>query len=191
MLLSLLTESPCSIHESHEFGILKWCSQSLTLNIECIWSSTFLQFPSSPPLSEHLVLNLIWQVTPGGSDGEESACKIGNLDSFSGLGRSPGEGNGNPLQYSGLENTMNRGAWQAAVHGITKKSNDWATNTFITNWGWEGSSILLTRLFKSLCPVRVCKSCFLLDRCLSARTQIAATEFLGWGEREGIPSIFS
>ena len=126
---------------------------------------TIKHFPSisfKSPLSVHLVLNLIWQVTPGGSDGEESACKTGNLDSVSGLGRSPGEGNGNSLQYSGLENSMNRGAWQAAVHGITKKSNDWATNTFITNWGWEGSSILLTRLFKWLCPVRVCKSCFLL-----------------------------
>ena len=48
---------------------------------------------------------------PGGSDGEEFVCKAGNLSSIPGLGRSPGEGNGNPLQYSCLENSMERGAW--------------------------------------------------------------------------------
>ena len=150
---------------------------------------TIKHFPSisfKSPLSEHLVLILLWEVIPGVSSGKETPTSAGDLDSVPGLGRSPGEGNGNPLQYSGLENWMNRGAWQAAVHGITEKS----TNTFITNWGWEGSSILLTRLFKWLCPVRFCKRYFLLDRCLSARTQIA-TKFLGWGEKEGIASVFS
>ena len=57
---------------------------------------------------------------PGGSDGKESACNTGDLDSIPGWGRSPGEGNGNPLQYSCLKNSMDRGAWQAAVHGIAK-----------------------------------------------------------------------
>ena len=57
---------------------------------------------------------------PGGSDGKESACNAGDLGSIPGLGRSPGEGNGNPLQYSSLENSMDRGAWQATVHGVTK-----------------------------------------------------------------------
>ena len=47
---------------------------------------------------------------PGGSDGKESACNAGDLGSISGLGRSPGEGNGNPLQYYCLENPMDRGA---------------------------------------------------------------------------------
>jgi len=46
----------------------------------------------------------------GGSDGKESACNVGDLGSIPGLGRSPGEGNSNLLQYSGLENSMNRGA---------------------------------------------------------------------------------
>ena len=55
---------------------------------------------------------------PGGSDGKESACNAGDLGSIPGLGRSPGEGNGNPLQYSDLENSMDRGAWQAVVHGV-------------------------------------------------------------------------
>ena len=57
---------------------------------------------------------------PGGSDGKESACNAGDLDSTPGSGRSPGEGNGNPLQYSYLENTMDRGAWWATVQGIAQ-----------------------------------------------------------------------
>ena len=57
---------------------------------------------------------------PGGSDGKESACNVGNLGSIPGSGRSPGEGHSNPLQYSCLENPMERGAWRATVHGVTK-----------------------------------------------------------------------
>ena len=48
---------------------------------------------------------------PGGSNGKESACNAGDLGSVPGLGRSPGEGNGYPLQYSCWENSMNRGVW--------------------------------------------------------------------------------
>ena len=51
---------------------------------------------------------------------KESACNAGDLGLIPGLGRSPGEGNGYPLQYSGLENSMDRGAWQTMVHGVTK-----------------------------------------------------------------------
>ena len=57
---------------------------------------------------------------PGASDGKASALSEGDLGSIPGLGRSPGEGNGNPLQYSCLENPMDGGAWQATVHGISK-----------------------------------------------------------------------
>ena len=57
---------------------------------------------------------------PGGSDSKESACNAGDLCSIPGSGRSPGEGNGDPLQYSCLENSMDRGAWWATVHGIPK-----------------------------------------------------------------------
>ena len=56
---------------------------------------------------------------PGGSDGKESTCNLGDLGSVPGSGRSPGEGNGNPLQYSCLENPMDR-AWWATVHGVAK-----------------------------------------------------------------------
>ena len=55
---------------------------------------------------------------PSGSDGTQS--NVGDLDSIPGSGRSPGEVNGNPLQYSCLENPMDRGAWQATTHGVTK-----------------------------------------------------------------------
>ena len=57
---------------------------------------------------------------PGGSDGKESTCNAGDLSSIPGSGKSPGGGNGNPLQYSYLDNPMDRGAWWATVHGVTK-----------------------------------------------------------------------
>ena len=57
---------------------------------------------------------------PCGSDSKESACNVRDPGSVLGLGRSPGEGNGNPLQYSYLENPMDRGAWWAVIHGVSK-----------------------------------------------------------------------
>ena len=57
---------------------------------------------------------------PGGSDSKESACSTGHLRLIPGWGRSPREGNGNPLQLSCLENPMDRGAWWATVPGIVK-----------------------------------------------------------------------
>ena len=57
---------------------------------------------------------------PGGSDGKEPACNAGDLHLIPRSGRSPGEGNGNPRQYSWLENLMDRGAWRAAVHGVSE-----------------------------------------------------------------------
>ena len=57
---------------------------------------------------------------PGGSDGKESTYNAGDLGSIPGLGRSPRGEHGNPFQYSCLENSMDRGAWQATVHVVTK-----------------------------------------------------------------------
>ena len=57
---------------------------------------------------------------PGGSDSKESACNAGDPGSIPASGRSPGGGLGNPLQYSCLENSMNRGAWRATVYGVAK-----------------------------------------------------------------------
>ena len=75
--------------------------------------------------------NIVWAhlyvSVPGGSDDKESSCKMGDLGLIPGLARSSGERKGYSLQYSGLENSMDRGAWQAAVHGIAK------------NWTWLGN----------------------------------------------------
>ena len=57
---------------------------------------------------------------PGGSDGKGSVHSAGDLGSIPGSGKSPGEGNGNPLQYSCLGNPMDRGTWWATVHGVSK-----------------------------------------------------------------------
>ena len=67
----------------------------------------------------------LWSVivtifTTGGSDGKEFACNARDLGSIPGSGRSRGKGNGNPLQYSCLENSMDRGDWQVAVHRVAK-----------------------------------------------------------------------
>ena len=91
----------------------------ITIYLKC----TFLKYPIILIVWESwlvLVLPFIVRGFPGGSEVKASACNAGDLGSISGLGRSPGEGNGNPLQYSCLENPMDRGAWWAAVHGVAK-----------------------------------------------------------------------
>ena len=67
---------------------------------------------------------------PGGSDGEESTCNVEDLGSIPGSGRFPGEGNGNPLQHSCLENPMDGGAWWDTVHGIAKSRTQLSNFTF-------------------------------------------------------------
>ena len=72
--------------------------------------------------------------SPGGSVGKESACNVGDLGSIPGLGRSPGEGNGNLLQYSCLQNSIDRGAWWITVHRVTKswtQLRDWHTHMYV------------------------------------------------------------
>ena len=67
---------------------------------------------------------------PGGSEVKVSASNAGDLGSIPGTGRSPGEGNGNPLQYSCLENPVDGGAWWATVHGVAKS---WTRLSDLTN----------------------------------------------------------
>ena len=67
---------------------------------------------------------------PGGSEVKASASNAGDLGLIPGSGRSPGEGNGNPLQYSCLENPMDRGAWWATVHGVAKSQTRLSDFTF-------------------------------------------------------------
>ena len=79
---------------------------------------------------------------PGGSDGKESAWNAGDAGSNAGLGRCPGKGNGNPLQYSCLGNSMERGSWWATVHGVLKSQTWQVTNTM--------NSSLVAQLVKCL-----------------------------------------
>ena len=102
-------------------------------------ASLVAQLEKNPPaMQETLVWFLGWEDLlrrdelptavilgfPGGSDGKEFACKMGDLGLIPGLGRSLGRGHGNPLQYSCLENPMDRGTWWATVHGVS--GHDWA-----------------------------------------------------------------
>ena len=68
-------------------------------------------------------LDTTWCLFPGGSAGKESACSAGDLGLISESGRSPGEGNGNPLQYSCLRNLMDREVWVVTVQGTAEESD--------------------------------------------------------------------
>ena len=85
------------------------------------WSAGLYQVPSD------LACTKAFLGFPGGSDGKASACNARHSGSIPGSGRSPGEGNGNPLQYSCLENSMDGGAWWATAHGVTK-SHTWLSD---------------------------------------------------------------
>ena len=78
-----------------------------------------------------ILLSLLIVGLPGGSGGKESTCNAGDQGLIPGLGRSPGEGNGNPPQYSCLENSMDREAWRARVYGIAKSQTQLAFIFFI------------------------------------------------------------
>ena len=85
-------------------------------------------------IRSHLFIFVFISINLGGGWGfpcssvsRESACNAGDLGSIPELARSPGEGNGNPLQYSDLENPMDRGAWQVTVHAVARVGHDLAT----------------------------------------------------------------
>ena len=84
----------------------------------------FITEPTWKPIYKHTYIHMGF---PHSSVSKESACNAGHLGLIPGLGRSPGEGNGNPLQYSCLENSMDSRAWQATVHGVTRIRHDFAT----------------------------------------------------------------
>ena len=120
LCLTLATPIDCSlpgsfVHGISQAGILECIAISFSkiyhsLNI-CIYACIY-------------VCIYVYMGFSGGSDAKESACNAGDLGSIPGLGRSPGEGNGTPLQYSCLENPMDRGDWWVAVH-VVAKSQTW------------------------------------------------------------------
>ena len=83
-------------------------------------SISIQQKSENSPISSHLVGETVISTQCDGSDGKESACKVGDLGLIPGSGRSPGGGHGNPLQYSCLENSMDRAALRATVLGVAK-----------------------------------------------------------------------
>ena len=95
---------------------------------------------------------------PGSSDGKEAACKEGDQGLVPGSGRSPGEGNGNPFQYSCLENSKERGAWCAIVDRVTKKwtqLSNYSAQSYVAAWMGEvfgGESI---HIFVCLSPFAI------------------------------------
>ena len=109
------------------------------------WTSTLIQRKGcwaerKCPLNHfsgliYLTLRLMWGF-PGGSVGKSSACNLrdkGDAGSIPGLGRSPGGEHGNPLQYSCLENPVDRGAWWATVHGVTESQTLLRTHACVLN----------------------------------------------------------
>ena len=94
-----------------------------TANQDLITNCSFSLSQENNPLTSLSFNQSIWNYlasTSGGSDGKEFACNAGDPGSIPGSGKSPGEGNGYPLQYSHLENFIDRGAWQAIVYGVAK-----------------------------------------------------------------------
>ena len=88
----------------------------------------FRYFLSSLEIFDVSTWILVFKCFPGGAEVKASGCNVGDLDSIPGSGRSHGEGNGNPLQSSCLENPMDRGAWWTTVHGLQRVGHDWATS---------------------------------------------------------------
>ena len=127
-----------------------WCSGKESFWF-LVWN-IIRNFREPRLLDGHLV-NCISSKFPGDSNGRESACNAGDLGSIPRLGRSPGEGNGYPLQYSCVENLMVRGAWQATVHGATRVRYDWAINTNLTNWRIVHKLPMIINTISKLCEL--------------------------------------
>ena len=112
-----------------------------------------LQRPLPPPFK---IIYLFWGF-PGRSEVKASASNAGDPGSIPGSGRPPGEGNGNPLQYSCLENPMDRGDWQATVHAVTEsKKTEWLIHRFTDKEAFY--SYITRRGFRNM---RLCSKEFL------------------------------
>ena len=112
-----------SLHEPPRFPFSFHRCQTWLRRLCLPMSAFYLHGHLTQEILESTFLAFVSQRTwdfPGGSDGKESACNAGDLGLVPGLGRSPGEEKGHPLQYYGLENSMDRGTWWARVQGVAK-----------------------------------------------------------------------
>ena len=115
----------------------------------------------------YLFNKVIWMAFLGGSDGKEPACNVGDRGLIPGSGRSPGEANGNSLQYSCLENFMDRGAWWARVHGVAKSWTrlKWLSSSsrLLCPWNSPGrnTGVGFRSLLQEIFPVQVSNPCLL------------------------------
>jgi len=92
------------------------------------WRESLVQFLDwEVPLERNRLPTPVFLGFPGGSDGKESIHKVGDLSLIPGLGKSPGGGHGNRLQYSFWRTPTGRGAWRTAVHRVQRVRHDWAT----------------------------------------------------------------
>ena len=115
----------------HHYDIIQ--SIFTVLKILCSTYSSGLPAPTTDLFTVSIIFPFPWChivviIFPGGSGGKESACNAGDPGSVPGLGKSSREGNDNLLQYSCQENSRDRGAWWATVHGVTKsqtRPSDW------------------------------------------------------------------
>ena len=107
---------------------------------------------------------MVYKGFPGGSDSKESACNVGDLGSIPGSGRSPEEENDNPLQYSCLENPMDRGACSAAIHGVAESRTQLSDFTFTFHF-------------------------HVLEKEMATHSSVLAWTIPGMGEPGGLPSM--
>ena len=130
-------------------GSSTWKSSSFsTLSYLYVRFSHFFPYPNISNLG--LILK-----HPGGSDRKESACNARDPGSIPGWGRSPGEGNGNPFQYSCLRNPLDRGAWRAIIHEVTKSGTWTVTNTFTGLMVYQGRFICHLSIWKAALRVEI------------------------------------
>jgi len=121
--------------------ILRWWSSDKESVLQCR-RPQFHSWIGKIPWRKNRLPTPVFLSFPSGSDGKESTCNAGDLGSTPGLGRSPGEGYGYPLQYSGLENSMDRRTWWVTVHGVAK-SWIWLCNFHALPWQAEWLRICL------------------------------------------------
>ena len=136
-------------------ALKNWCFRIVLETLDS-WASLIAQLVENPLAMQETPVRFLGREDPlekgyathssipCDSAGKESTCNAGDLGSIVGLGRSPGEGKGHPLQYSGLENSMN-----CIVHGVTKVGHDWATFTSL-HYGSSSIGPLWDRKGKTL-----------------------------------------